>query len=69
MRLRTQREVALLRARGYDGLFWRHGSETCGCHVNDLRPCGQPKGSGCRPARRGEDGLMYPTLRRREEKA
>lgn len=40
-----EREAADLELRGFDGLWCP--SMPCGCHVTDLRPCGEFH-TGCR---------------------
>lgn len=54
-----------LKSHGYNGLWtdFGGGTESCGCGLDDLCPCGDPYPSGCVAAHKHEDGLFYPVLR------
>jgi len=46
-----------LAAMGCDGLCY--SDMECGCGLDDLAPCGYIDIDGCKPAKKGEDGLYH----------
>lgn len=61
-----KKEEERLLARGLDGLY--HPSESCGCFIGDLRPCGEIR-TGCRGGLAAEIGGAHGVYSPRVVKA